>query len=332
MKLKTKLLVGGILVVAGGVWWYWSTRPDVSEGVITETVVRTDVSETVSVSGELVPVSYADLSFQTIGTVNQVYVAVDEVVKAGDPLATLDHSILDSQLSAALASQRIAEENEKLARRMWDQLKPEEREAKRLASEVTREDTRTIRAQIEKSVIHAPFDGKISRVDLRSGETASIGGSVLRMTRDASLRVEARVPESDIVKLVIGMEAKVTFDALDADDVFRARVSAIDPSSTTVQDVVSYRVIFEVSELDARLKDGMSADIDIVTAKREGILAVPFRALTSRGEKTFVTISRPDNAAEEVAVATGLEGDDGTVEILAGLKEGDKVIINAVSE
>ncbi len=332
MKLKTKLWIGIVLLILAGAWWYWSTRLDASEGVVTETVSRTDVFETVSVSGELVPVSYADLSFQTIGTVDQVYVALDEVVQTGDPLATLDHSVLDSQLSAARIAQSIAEENEKSARRSWDDFKPEQREMKRLESEAAREDARTIAAQIEKSVIRAPFTGKISRIDLRSGETVAIGSPVFRMTRDMTLIVEARVPESDIVKLALGMEAEVTFDALDADEIFRAKVSAIDLSSTTVQDVVSYTVTFEVAGLDARLKDGMSADIDIVTAKRERALAVPFRALITRGEKTFATKSHPDGTMEEVAVTTGLEGDDGTVEILSGLQEGDTVVVSAVSE
>jgi multidrug efflux pump subunit AcrA (membrane-fusion protein) len=76
----------------------------------------------------------------------------------------------------------------------------------------------------------------------------------------------------------------------------------------------------------------MSVDIDIVTAKRERVLAVPFRALLSRGEKTFATKSHADGTAEEVVVTTGLEGDDGTVEILTGLREGDIVVVSAVSE
>lgn len=332
MKLKTKLWIGIVAVGLVGFVWYWSTRPDPSLDVVTETVSRTDVSETVSVSGELVPVSYADLSFQTIGQVKEVYVKEEELVKANDPLAVLDRSVQVSQLAAAEVALRIAEEAEKLVLRNKNDLDPEERHAKKLASEAAREDIRTLRAQMEKSVIRAPFDGRITRVDLRSGETASVGVPVFRIVREAGLVVEARVPESDIVKLSVGMEASVTFDALDSSDIFRAKVTAIDPSATIVQDVVSYVVTFEVSEVDGRLRDGMSADIDVVTAKRDRVLAVPFRALIARGEKTFATLSRSDGTTEEVQVKTGLEGDDGTVEILSGLKEGDVIVISAVSE
>ncbi len=332
MKLKTKLWIGLIALGLIGFAWYWSTRPDPSASVVTETVFRTDVSETVSVSGELVPVSYADLSFQTVGQVKDTYVQEGEFVKAGDPLAVLDRSVQASQLAAAAVAQRIAEEAEKLALRNKNDLDPEERHAKKLASEAAREDIRTLRAQMEKSVIRAPFDGRITRVDLRSGETASIGVPVFRIVREAGLVVEARVPESDIVKLSVGMEASVTFDALDSSDIFQAKVTAIDPSATIVQDVVSYVVTFEVSGVDERLRDGMSVDIDVVTAKRDRVLAVPFRALIARGEKTFATLSRPDGTTEEVQVKTGLEGDDGTVEILSGLKEGDVIVVSAVSE
>lgn len=332
MKLKTKLWIGIIAIGLVGFGWYWSARPDSSANVVTETVSRTDVSETVSVSGELVPTEYADLSFQSVGQVRALYVAEGELVKVGDALAALDRSIQDSQIAAAELALRIAEEAEKLALRNKNDLDPEERRAKKLASEAAREDVRTLRAQVEKSVIRAPFDGRITRVDLRAGETAAIGAAVFRIVRDSGLVIEARVPESDIVKLSVGMEATITFDALDSSDIFQAKVAAIDPSATIVQDVVSYVVTFEVSGLDQRLKDGMSADIDIVTAKRDRVLAVPFRALITRGEKTYATLSRADGATEEVQVTTGLEGDDGTIEILSGLKEGDVIVISAVSE
>lgn len=332
MKLKTKLWIGIIAVGLIGFAWYWSNRPDPTLKVVTETVSRTDVSETVSVSGELVPISYADLSFQTIGQVKGVYVKENESVKANDPLAVLDRSVQVSQLAAAEGALRIAEEAEKLALRNKNDLDPEERKVKKLASEVAREDIRTLQAQMEKSVVRAPFEGRITRVDLRPGETASVGVPVFRIVREAGLIAEARVPESDIVKLSIGMVATITFDALNSSDVFQAKVVAIASSATIVQDVVSYIVTFEVSGVDERLRDGMSADIDIVTAKRDHVLAVPFRALIARGEKTFATRSRPDGATEEVQVTTGLEGDDGTVEILTGLNEGDVIVISAVSE
>lgn len=332
MKLATKLWGGVIVIAIIGLAWYWSTRPNPADSIVTETVSRTDVSETVSVSGELVPTEYADLSFRAIGRVEEVYVKEGESVKTGDPLAVLDRSVQMSQLAAAEVALRIAEEAEKLALRNKNDLDPEERRAKKLASEAAREDVRTLRAEMEKSVIRAPFDGRITRVDLRSGETTSIGVAVCRIARSAGLVVESRVPESDIVKLSVGMEASVTFDALDSSDLFRAKVVAIDESATIVQDVVSYVVTFEVAAIDERLRDGMSADIDVVTAKREGVLAVPFRALTVRGEKTFATLSRTDGTTEEVQVKTGLEGDDGTVEIVSSLKEGDVVVIGTVSE
>lgn len=332
MTLKTKLWLGIVSLGVIGFGWYWFTRTDPSTGIVTESVRRTDVSETVSVSGQLVPQTYADLSFKTIGTVASVPAAVGESVKAGDVLATLDQSILRSQLASTLTALTIAEQNEKLARRKWDDLKPEERQVKKLLTEAAREDVRTFQAQADTSVLRAPFDGIMTRVDFRPGETVIAGEKGFRIVRNTDLQVEARVPESDIVKLSIGMEADITFDALDPTDIFRTKVVEIKPAATIVQDVVSYVVTFTLAESDARLKDGMSADIDIVTAKREGVLTVPFRALSVRGEKTFATVARPDGTSEDVQVRTGLEGDDGTVEILSGLKEGDTVIISAVSE
>lgn len=332
MKLRTKLLVGvGIILVTGFVW-YRSSRSDPSMGTVTETVSRADVLETVSISGELVPVSYADLSFRTTGQLAAVYAKEDELVKTGDPLAVLDRSVQISQIAAAETALRIAEEAEKLALRNKNDLDPEERHTKKLASEAARENVRTLRAEMEKSVIRAPFDGRITRVDLRLGETVTMGVPVFRIVQDQGFVVKARVPESDIAKLSLEMEATATFDALDATDIFRAKVIAIDSSATIVQDVVSYIVTFELATLDSRLRDGMSSDIDIVTAKRNSVLSIPFRALITRGERTVATLLHRDGKTEEVQVETGLEGDDGTVEILSGLKEGDVVVVSAVSE
>lgn len=318
-----------LVILIGGTTAWFLTRPP-KKVYETEKVSRTTVAQTVSVTGELVPREYADLSFTGVGTVEKVLVSRGDAVKAGQLIATLDTSVLRSQLAAANLSLSVAVENEKLARRNWDGLKPEEREAKKLATEQARQQVRTLATQITQTSVVSPIDGTITKLDIREGETGLAGSVFGRVSKGSDLVLESRVPEADITKLSSGLEATVTFDALTKDDVFRATVYEIEPSSTVVQDVVSYVTRFRLADPDVRLREGMSATIDAVTAKSENVLAVPFRAVTREGSKAYVQVSRDGIAVERRSVMLGLEGDEGMIEVKSGLSEAEPVVIAKV--
>lgn len=327
MFTKRNIIIGIILIAIIGGFFYYRSR-STKEVVQTETVRLGSVSETVSVTGELVPQEFADLSFQEAGVINLISVQEGDVVKKGQVIASLDSSVLRSQLNEARLAQEVAEEDEKLSRRSgWKKLAPEERETKKLASERAREDVRTFIEQINKKTIFSPIDGWVSRIDAREGETVTIGKIIGRVAKEKDFLIEARVPESDVAKVVLGMGAKVTFDAFSPDEIFNAEAIDIDRASTIVQDVVFYVVKFRLAKIDDRLKDGMTANLDIETAKRENVLVVPFRTLVKEGGKTYAEVKRGDGQFEKMEVATGLEGDEGMVEIKSGLKEGDEITI-----
>lgn len=329
MFTKRNIIIGIVLIATIGGFFYYRNR-SAGEVAQTEKVRRGSVSETVSVTGELVPKIFANLSFQATGTIDTLLVKEGDTVRAGQAVASLDSSVLQSQLNEARVNQSIAEEDEKLARRNgWKKLAPEERDTKKLASEQARKKVQTVIAQISDRKIFAPLDGKISKVDVRVGEVVTPEKVIARVAKDSDFLIEARVPESDIAKVTMGMRAKITFDAFRADEIFDAEVVEIARSSTVVQDVVSYIVKFHLAKTDDRLKDGMTANIDIETAKRENVLLLPFRALVKEGGKTYAEVKRGENQFEKVEVTTGLEGDEGLVEIKSGLKEGDEVTISA---
>ncbi len=332
--LSKKKIIGAIVllvIIAGG--YYYFTHRDTGEKVPTEVVKRGDIAETVSVTGELKPTDYADLSFKSVGIVDAVLVKEGDSVSKGGRIASVDRSVLYSQLQDARLAVSVAEQVELAARRNKSGLNVKaDVQAKKYLSEQARQKMRTIAVQMEENVLYAPFDGEVSRVDMRAGETVTLGKIVARVFKPGEYVLEARVPESDIAKVTLGMKARVTFDALNIDDVFEADVTEIERSATVVQDVVSYAVKFRLGTVDARLKDGMTGNIDIETAKRTGVLWVPFRALVKEGTKSYAQIKRADATFEKVEVTTGLEGDDGTVEVKSGLKEGDEVAIGAVQK
>lgn len=336
MTLKTKLITTALTLVAlGGGYWWWSVSQG-EEVVPTETVKRGTVSETISVTGELFPGQYADLSFKGVGRVEELWVKEGEKVQAGDPLVRLDRRVLSEELRSVEALLAIAEANEQLARRDWGGLSPEERRAKVLASEKARADVEAVRAEFGERVLRAPFDGEVTQVLTRLGETVVAGEVVLRLVNTAVAKepffLEAEIPESDVAKVAIGMQAAVTFDAFTNDEIFAAEVQAIEPSATVEQDVVSYTGTFALVHMaDQRLRDGMTATIDIETGRRDDVLMLPFRALIRENGVYSVEV-RDGQEFVKRTVKIGLEGDEGEVEIVSGLQAGDVVKLSTTSE
>ena len=327
MFSKRSLVIVAIIVAIGGFFYYRSRTATVV--IPTETVRRGDIVETVSVTGDLVPTEFSDLSFQAVGRIDAVSAKEGDAVQKGEILASVDTSVLESQLKDAQVAALIAVQNERAARLHMKSLllHSEDVKAKKLASEQAREKVRTIAAELAQSNLISPMDGFISKEDIRVGETVIAGNVVARVVMNPDLIVEARVPESDIVKVILGMKAKVTFDALSSDDVFGAEVTEIDKAATVVQDVVSYVVKFRLENVDSRLKEGMTVNVDIVTAQAKDALTVPFRALTKENEKTYADVKQTDGTFKHVEVSVGIEGDDGMIEVKSGLNEGDEVTL-----
>ena len=171
MIVKSKKMIIWIVVLlllGGGGYYFLRPKAVVSE---TEAVRRGTVAETISVTGQVVPGTYADLSFQQIGTLTKVMVKDGEQVEKGQVLATIESPVLSAQLHEAQLALSVAEQNEMLARRHWDDLKPEERTAKKLATEQARAQVSTARAQMVNNTLRAPFKGSITNVEARVGET-----------------------------------------------------------------------------------------------------------------------------------------------------------------
>jgi len=180
-------------------------------------------------------------------------------------------------------------------------------------------------AELTKSVIFSPISGVITNVLISVGETVSQGVEVISLISDKNLQIEANVPESDIIFLKVGDEADVELDAYGSDIIFSAKILKIDPAETIIDGVPVYKTTFEFVDEDARVRSGMTADISIVTDQKENSLAVPKRAVFKEEERTYVRLWVGEEI-EERNVKLGFEGNDGKVEIVEGLKEGDEVV------
>lgn len=183
-------------------------------------------------------------------------------------------------------------------------------------------------ADLKKTVISSPIAGIVTKQDTKAGEIVTQNVALIFVISLANYQIETDIPEVDIAKVQVGNSARVTLDALGSDTVLEARVVKIDPGETLVENVPTYKVTLDFSGEDPRIKSGMTADVDIQTAKKENVLFLPQRAVFSKNNQKLVRVLDGQGKVVEKEVKTGLKGSSGEVEITAGLNEGDKVIVS----
>lgn len=182
-------------------------------------------------------------------------------------------------------------------------------------------------ADLRDRVLVAPAQGVVTQVNNEVGEITSPSKPVLVILTSGDREIKVQVPESDIDKLKLLQTADLTLDALGSAEHFGGHISFVDPASTVVADVVYYNVTVLFDTKDERIKPGMTANLDITTAKREGVLVAPLRAVKyDEARKPYVEVLAGGTQVERRDVVIGLRGDDGLVEVVSGLSESETVI------
>ncbi|MFH0852718.1 MAG: efflux RND transporter periplasmic adaptor subunit [bacterium] len=183
-----------------------------------------------------------------------------------------------------------------------------------------------VRNQIAQKSLVAPIDGIITDVALEKGEMATASQTIVSMNSLSNFEIQADIPETDIAKVKIGQLVSVTLDAFGDKQIWQGQVTKIDPAQTVVQGVVYYATTVGLSGDDTQIKAGMTANLDIETARHTGVLIIPARAINQNGKKFVKALD--GSVIKETEIETGIKSADGEVEILSGLKEGDKIVID----
>lgn len=192
-------------------------------------------------------------------------------------------------------------------------------------------DVASVEAELSKTVLISPLDGIVTRVDAKVGEIVSAGTPIVSLISSARFEIEAHVPEVDVAKIKVEDSATVTLDAYGSDVSFEAMIVSINPAAEIIDGVATYKTVFQFVKEDDRVKSGMTADIDVRTAKRDHVIVVPQRSVIEKDGEKFVRILNGDTI-EEVKVETGLRGSDGNIEITTGINEGDTVVTFSTKE
>jgi HlyD family secretion protein len=123
----------------------------------------------------------------------------------------------------------------------------------------------TAQAQLAQARVFAPFAGQVGALPARPGEMATPGQALLTLGDTSRMRVETTdLRETDVGRLKTGMAVEVTFDALPG-RTFQGKIRQIAPMSSADKGSTNYTVIVDVPGLDAALRWGMTAFVNINT-------------------------------------------------------------------
>jgi len=179
--------------------------------------------------------------------------------------------------------------------------------------------------KLKDASIIAPFDGMVAKIDAKIGEVVTSAGKVVAsLISPGAFQIRADISETDISKVNLGDPVEIALDAFPEEKLL-GQIVEIEPGKTVIEGVVYYRVTALFEGIHEKVKSGMSADVTIETARKENVLYVPQRAVSSKDNKKFVKIP-DDKKIKELEVITGLKGSNGEIEIISGLNEGDRII------
>jgi HlyD family secretion protein len=226
--------------------------------------------------------------------------------------------IFEADAKLALAEGQLQD-----AQREWDRLKdgPDPDDLASAQARVT-----ASQATLKSKLILAPFSGKITEVKSMVGDQVSPGIPAFRIDDLSRLLVDVQVSEVDINGVKIDQPVTLTFDAI-LDVIYHGKIVSVAQVGNTAQGAVTFTVTVELTDVDDRIKPGMTSAVTIVVNQLDDVLLVPNRAVRLVNNQRVVYILE-NGVAKEIKIILGAtSGIDS--EVLSGdLKIGDLIILN----
>ena len=181
--------------------------------------------------------------------------------------------------------------------------------------------------QIRDATLKSPTNGQITKINKKVGEMAqsALQDAVITLLPATPFEIEVDIYEEDVVKVNIGNLVDISLVPFPG-EVFQGRVISIDPAEKLIEGVVYYKVIIAFEKMPEGVKPGMTADVIIKTALKENVLIIPEDAIQKKDGKQIVEVFK-DGISEDREIETGLFGSDDMVQVISGLKEGEKLIL-----
>jgi HlyD family secretion protein len=388
-KKRLYIIIGILfIIIAASVLNSIFNKDDDAIEVTVSKVSKRTITQKVSAIGKIEPETEVKISSEASGEIIYFGVKEGDTVRAGQILIKIKPDIIETQLEQFKAAANAAKIEIELMKTEMDRTEAElkrinELYAKDFASKQeldfakaaydkavasyqaslsrytqAQSALKQIQRNAERTNIYSPINGVVTKQLVEKGEkvvgTAQFQGTELLRVADLSvMNAIVDVDENDIVLVSIGDTAEIEIDALE-DVILKGVVIEIGHSAElesvgSADQVVNFKVKIRLLDVDARLRPGMSCNAEIITDKKEDVLAVPLTAVTIRktkeknekedneriklkkheNEKTkrppSVVFVVKGNKVKQQVVKTGIS-DEGYIEILEGLKEGQKIV------
>lgn len=350
MKKKWYLIIGSaaaLIAVYFIVSSALSEPDDKKEGIQTATVIKRDLSSSVLATGVIKPKVGAEVRVgsRVSGLVESLHANVGDYVKKGQIIAELEPSELQAKYDQALASLRNARANYEYAKLDFERQKSllqqnfisqnqfdlaeKTLDINKAQIEQAQANLKFAEVQLGYTKITAPISGIVASVSTQEGETvaASFAAPTFVTIIDIErLEVWAYVDETDIGRINEGQSAIFTVDTYSDTD-FEGTVTAIYPKAEIQDNVVNYIATLDINDCKNKiLRPEMTTTVTIFLEIKKDALTLPANAVKRERGKMVVTLLNNKNEQIQIEVKTGRMS-DGLIEIVDGLKEGDKVVV-----
>lgn len=360
-KYAVLMALSGIILLSG----CSKSSPD----YVTAKVVQGDISQKITASGTINPISTVVIGTQVSGIISEIYVDYNSQVKKGELLAIIDPQTFEAavdQKQAALdiakAELKVTENNVVYYKKHLDRIKKlntskystdkELETAERdynnsVAEKVLREaqvkqaeaSLKQARIDLDYTKIVSSVDGVVISREVEEGQTVAASfntPTLFNVAEDLTkMQIEASVVEADIAKVKEGQKVYFSVDSF-PDETFEGKVVQVRNNPVKTSNVVTYEVIISVDNKEMKIKPGMTANVEIVTAEKKDALLIPNKALRfyvtdengkvkRYNDKGIWTMNK--GKLERVSIKTGVSDDEMTEIISDKIKVGDKIVI-----
>lgn len=367
--MNKKILILTIIIIAI-ISPLFFVKKSVKAEYLKEPVKERTITQIVEATGTIEPINTVSIGSQVSGLINEIYVDYNSHVEKGQLLAQIDTSLFEAQLQQSIANINSAKatlaKNKALleydtktynryknlyARNLVSKndLDSAESSYKSDLAQVSaakasimqaEANYATASANMRYTKIKSPVKGIVISKEVEVGQTVAASfqtPTLFTVAEDLTkMRIETSVSEADIGKVKEGQDVEYTLDGY-PDEIFTGKVTQVRLSPTTESNVVTYTVVIEVENTDGKLMPGMTANVSIITGKKENILTVPNVALKftisnnkQKYEKKGIWIDKKGKPVR-INIDTGVSDDTYTEIISEEIHSGDMVYTKNLS-
>ena len=353
------LIVTVIIILVAAVSMF-SNSEDKENGRQTVEVEKMNIVDKALAVGSIEPVVEIEVKSKVSGVVGKLFANVGDFVKQGDPLVEVKPDPTPLELAqatrdvemATIEKQTIAKELERskqlrakglISDQEYEMLEQQNDESKlrhQIAKErldlIEKGKVRIADTNIE-TVVKSPLSGFILEKSVNLGDPVvpltsyQPGTPLMRMADMKDLIFKGTVDEIDVGKIAEEMTCELQIGALPGAEI-TGHVTLISLKAIKEDNTTVFPVEIQIDEIgDATLRAGFSANAHIIIARRDSVLSIPERVVTFRNDSAFVNIPVGEKGSQERYIKTGLS-DAIHIEVLEGLREGEKVLEKEVKE